>query len=156
MNALMCPDPTGVSTWQIALPVMSGLLLLAALLALLTLWRAWRLGVAPALATTVSALVALSTAGASVALWLRLRGAIALLTHYFPAYPASCQTADQYYGHFSPPPGFFDAVQRAITQVAPLEQAAAVDVAVAALAVAAVIVCALRWGRRRAPASVAA
>lgn len=156
MNALTCPDPTAITVWQNVLPVMSGLLLLTALLALPTLWRARQMRAAPIFATALSVLVVVATAGASIVLWMRIRQTIFYLTFYFPAFPSSCAPADYYYGHFSPPPGFFIAVQHTIAQVAPLEQAAAVDVAVAALAVAAVIVCALRWGRRRAPASVAA
>ena len=149
MSLIVCPDPTAMSNWHTGLAATSVLLLLALLLALLTLWRARRVGVAPMLVTALSAIVVVATEVTSVALWLRFRDTIAGLAMYFPQYPTSCVTADDLYGHFSPPPAFYETLQHIIAQVAPLERVAEVDMAVAAGAVLAVIVCALLWGRRR-------
>jgi hypothetical protein len=137
-----------LSTWHSALVVMIGLLFLAIALAVFTLWRARRVGALAVVVSTTSALLVVGAEVASVALWLRIRDLMATLTDFTLRLPWACMTPDEY-GHFSPPPGYFTVLLHALAQVAPLERAAAVDVAVAVMALATVIACALLWGRRR-------
>ncbi|MGH2504151.1 MAG: hypothetical protein ACRDID_16715 [Ktedonobacterales bacterium] len=140
-----------LSTWHTALAVMVGLLLLAFLLAVFTLWRARRVGALAVVVSTMSALLVIAAEVASVALWLRIRELLTTLSDFTLRLPWACMTPDQN-GHFSPPPGYFTVLLHALAQVAPLERAAAVDAAFAVVALATVIACALLWGRRRAPA----
>lgn len=150
MSADVCPAISALSTWHIALAVMSGLLPLAFLLAAITLWRARRVGALAVIVSALSALLAIAAEAASIAGWLRIRKLMATLTYFtLRQYPSTCMTPDEL-GHFSPPSNdYYTFQQHVLAQVAPLERAAAVDAAVAVVALAAVIVCALLWRRRR-------
>ena len=152
MSAAVCPDLAAMTNWHAALTVISVLLPLAFLLAVVVLWRARHIGALAVVVAAVSALLAVVAEVASVMLWLRVRDMKAVLAYFtLPLYPSTCMTPDEY-GHFSPPPVYYDLLRHALAQVASLERAAAVDVVVAVVALAAVIACALLWGRRRAPA----
>lgn len=152
MSGAVCPDLAAMTNWHVALTVMIGLLLLALLLAAVTLWRARRVSLLAALVSAAGALPIVAAEAASVILWLRVREMIAVLANYnLSQYPSICMGPDDI-GHFSPPPGYFSGMEHALAQVAPLERAAAVDAVVAGVALVAVIGCALVWGRKRAPA----
>jgi hypothetical protein len=151
---IACPDPVGVSAWRAVMAMQTGALPFAALLALITLSRARLMGAIALLTTAASTALAVATGAASAFLFLRFGDTIARIAAYFPRYPSSCISADEVYGHFSPPPGFFDALQRSTAQIVPLDTAAAIDSVVAVSAIIVVLVCALVWGRRRPPAPV--
>ncbi len=153
---IACPDPVGISAWRAAMAILTGALLFAALLALIMLWRVRLMGAFSQLITASSAVLAAVTGAASAFLFVRFQDTIAQITPYFPRYPSSCVSAGEFYGHFSPPPQFMEALQRSIGQVVPLETAAAVDAAVAGVAIMAVLACALIWGRRRPPTPITA
>jgi len=72
MSATVCSAMDTLSAWHIGLTVIIGLLPLAFLLAAVTVRRAWRAGMQLAIiVSSVSALLAVASEVASVALWLR-------------------------------------------------------------------------------------
>ena len=124
---IACPDPAAISAWRAAMAILAVASLFAAPLAFITLWRTRLMGAIALLISALSTALVVATGVASALLFLRLRGAIAQIAQYFPRYPSSCVSADTLYGHFSPPPQFYEALQRSIAQVVPLETAAAID-----------------------------
>lgn len=151
-----CPDPEAISTWPAVMAILTVALLFAAPLALITLWRARLIGAFALITSAASAVLVVAAGAASAFLFVRFRDTITQIAQYFPRYPSSCISADALYGHFSPPPQFFETLQRSMAQVVPLETAAAIDSAAAASAIVAVLACALIWGRRRPPTRVTA
>jgi branched-subunit amino acid ABC-type transport system permease component len=149
----VCLDPWAFSVWRAVMAILAVAALLAAPLALITLRRARRKGALAVFATTLSAALVVATGAMSAFLFLRLSETSAQIAPYFPRYPSSCVTADALYRHFSPPPQFFEALQRSISQVAQLETAATIDSVAAVIALVSVLACALIWRRGRPSAS---
>ena len=149
MHTSICPDPTAMATWHRVLAATSVLMFLTTIFALFTLWRVRLAGTLAVFVTAVTTVVVAATAFTSTQLWTRLNTLIATLTAFYPKYPSSCMTADDFYGHFSPPPVFYEGLLRTGAKVAPLERAAAIDVVVALAATAAIGMCALVWRQRR-------
>ncbi len=153
---IACPDPEAISTWRAMTMIVAIAPLFVAPFGFIMLWRVRRIGAFALITSATSTALVVATGVTSAFLFLRLRDMIAQIAQYFPRYPSSCVSAGEFYGHFSPPPGFFEALQRSIAQVVSLEAAAAVDSAVAVAAIIAVLACALIWGRRRPPMPVTA
>lgn len=147
---IVCPDPATLTAWRNAMAAVGAGLLLAALLLIALMVRARPAGWLPWLASGLSAALAIGVSIASLDLFKRLTGAFAQVASWFPDYPAGCTPAA---AHWSP--RYIDNIERFAQQaVEPLEHAARIDLAVAALALVTLVACGLAWGRKRRVAAI--
>lgn len=142
----VCPDPGILTAWRDAMLVTGVSLLLVASIAIPLLLRArpasWR---ARSL-SAISAALDIGVGAASLVLAYQLNGAFAVVARWFAYYPRVCGPLPRSW----PYRGYLAAVDGALRQaVEPLERAAQLDLALAVVAVAALVACALVWGGKR-------
>ena len=141
---IVCPDPATLTAWRNAMAAVGVALLLAALLLTSLIMRARPAGWLSWLASGLSTALAIGVGIASLNLFTRLNGAFAQVARWYPDYPTGCTPGA---AHWTP--RYIANIQMFAQQaVEPLEHAAQVDLAVAALALVALVACGLAWGRK--------
>ena len=143
-----CPDPATLFRWRDTMAQAGGALLAAVALFAVVIWAMRPSGWPLRLAVGLSAALALGGAVVSFIIRAQLDGAAAQVARWFPYYPNDCTP-----GTRSWPPGYLAKIQQLAQQtVAPLERAAAIDLAVAVVAllalVASALLCVRAAGRR--------
>jgi hypothetical protein len=131
---ITCPDPATLFRWRDTMAQAGVGMLVAAAMLVIAIWVMRPSSRRLRLASGLSAALALIVAVASFVLYTRLSEAPAQVARWFPDYPDGCTPGAPHWT-----PGYIANIERFAQQaVAPLERAAAIDLAVAFVALLAI------------------